>query len=54
MNLMLDLLLCQERQEEIRRSNIFILGTNTRVMMSESRISGVVVMATPSLIVWWS
>jgi len=49
MNMMLDLPLCQEHQEEIKRSSIFILGTNTREMMSESRISGMVVVATSSL-----
>jgi hypothetical protein len=54
MNLTLDLPLCQERQEEIRRSSICILGTKTREMMNESRILGVVVVATSSLKVWGS
>jgi hypothetical protein len=54
MNLTLDLPLCQECQEEIRRSNICILGTKTREMMNDSRISGAVVVATSSLTVWGS
>jgi hypothetical protein len=52
--IMLDLPLCQERQEENRRSNVCILGTKTREMMNESRISGTIVVATSSLIVWGS
>ncbi len=49
---MLDLPLCQERQEEIRRFNMcFFLKTNTRVMMNESRSSRVVVVTTSSFIV---
>ncbi len=47
---MLELSLCQECQEEIRRFSIFFLGTNIREMMNVSRISGVVVVATSSLI----
>jgi hypothetical protein len=48
LNLAPDLSLCQEHQEGIRRSSICILGTKARKMMNESRISGVVVMATIS------
>jgi len=44
--------MCQEYQEEIWRSSKFFLGTNKREMMSVSRISRVVVVATPSLIAW--
>jgi hypothetical protein len=51
---MLNLSLCQERQDEIRRSNIFVLGMNTREMRSVSRILGVVVVAAPSLTIWGS
>jgi len=54
MNLTLDFSLCQECQEEIRIFSICILGTKTREMMNESRISGVVVVATSSLTVWGS
>jgi len=55
MNLTLDLPLCQECQEEIKRSNICILGTKTReIMMNDSRISGAVVVATSSLTIWGS
>ncbi len=45
-----ELLLCQELQDEIKRSSIFFLGTNTREMMNVSRISRVVVVAISSLL----
>jgi hypothetical protein len=51
---MLELPMCQEHHEEIKRSNIFFLGIDTKEMMSVSRISGVVVVATSSLITWGS
>jgi len=54
MNLTLDLPLCQEHQEEIERSSICILGTKTREMMNESRISGAVVVAASFLTLWGS
>jgi len=53
-NLTLDLPLCQERQEGIRRSSICILRTISREMMNESRISGMVVVVASSLTIWGS
>jgi hypothetical protein len=38
--------------EDTRKSGICILGTKTREMMNESKILGVIVVATSSLIVW--
>jgi len=52
MNLALDLLLCQEGQDENMKSSVCILGTRTREMMNEYRISGTVVVAASYLIVW--
>jgi hypothetical protein len=54
MNLTLDVPMCQERPEEIKRSSIFILGTNTREMINESRILRVVIITTSSLTIWGS
>jgi len=54
LNLVLDLSLCQERQEGNKRFNVCILGTRTREKMNESRISRAVVVAASSLIVWGS
>jgi hypothetical protein len=51
---MFELLLCQKRQEEIKRSITFFLKTNTREMMRVSRILSVVVVATSSLTTWVS
>jgi hypothetical protein len=52
--LTLDLPLCQEHQKEIKRSSIFILRTNTKEMMSELRILGMVVVVASSLTIWRS
>jgi len=50
--MMLDLSLCQERYEEIRRFSIGILGTKTREMVTEFKISRMVVVAASSLTIW--
>jgi hypothetical protein len=52
MNMMLDLMLCREHQEDIRKSSICILGTKTRETMNESRISRAVVVTTSSSTIW--
>jgi len=50
----LNLPLCQERQDGIKRSSICILGTRAREMMNESRISGAIVVVASSLTIWGS
>ncbi len=48
LNLAIGLPLCQERKEGNRRSSVCILGTRTREVMKESRVSGVIVAAAIS------
>jgi len=52
MNLTFDFPLCQEHQDENRRFSVCILRTKTKEMMNESRILGVIVVATSFLTVW--
>ncbi len=54
LNLALNLPLCQERQEGIKRLGVCILGIKTREMMNEFKISGVIVVSASSLTVWGS
>jgi hypothetical protein len=48
-----DFSLCQEHQEGNRRSSVYILGTGSKEMMKESRISGMVVVATIIFVNFW-
>jgi hypothetical protein len=46
LNMVPNLPLCQERQEGIRTSKVYILRTKTRELMNKCRISGTVVVVT--------
>jgi hypothetical protein len=50
LNLAIGLPMCQERQEGNRRSSVCILGTRTREVMKEFRVSGVIVVAAISFV----
>jgi hypothetical protein len=53
LNLALDLLLCQERQEGNRRSSVCILKTISREMMIESKISRAIIVAAIIFVDFW-
>ncbi len=50
---MLDVPLCQKRQEGNRRCNVYILGTKSGEIMKEHRILGTIVMAAIIVVRFW-